>query len=305
MGGHAPVTAASTPLAGLTTMRVGGPAARLVTTTSREEIISAVQAADEAGEPVLLLSGGSNLVVADAGFEGTVVRIASRGIQVSAAGEYIQLRVAAGHRWDDLVAEAVASGWSGIEALSGIPGATGATPMQNVGAYGQDVSQTITQVHTWDRLLRRPQVFQASACRFGYRTSRFKQEQLPGRSGEPGPRGPRHVVLEVVFQLAVGVESASIGYADLARQVGAALGDRVPLALAREGVLAQRRARGMVLDDADHDTWSCGSFFTNPTLGEQEFTAMAARVRRRCGPCLLYTSPSPRDGLLSRMPSSA
>lgn len=274
----------TTNLAELTTMRVGGPATQLVTADNVEAIIDAVRAADEAAEPLLVLSGGSNLVVADGGFEGTVVRIASRGVQIESASACAgaTLRVAAGEPWDNVVAQAVEQGWSGIEALSGIPGAAGATPVQNVGAYGQEVAQTIAQVRTWDRAQDRVRTFAAADCRFSYRTSRFKSEQLGVAGAVPG--GPRYVVLEVVFQLALSTYGQPIGYADLARQLGVSIGDRVPLPTAREGVLAQRRLRGMVLDDADHDTWSCGSFFTNPVLDRADFAALADRASRRLGP---------------------
>lgn len=281
----------TTDLARLTTMRVGGPAGRLVTADSADAVVEAVRTADTAGEPLLVLSGGSNLVIADEGFPGTVVRIVSRGAAVESASACagVSLRVAAGHPWDALVAQAVDQGWSGIEALSGIPGASGATPVQNVGAYGQEVAQTIAQVRTWDRAEGRVRTFAATDCGFGYRTSRFKTEQL----GSPGavPGGPRYVVLDVVFQLELNSSSQPIGYADLARQLGVAVGERVPLAAAREGVLAQRRQRGMVLDDADPDTWSCGSFFTNPVLDEAGYAALAERVASRRGP---DEAPPPR-----------
>lgn len=273
----------TTTLADLTTMRVGGPAGRLVTAESADAVVDAVRAADEAGEPLLVLSGGSNLVVADAGFPGTVVRVVSRGAAPESASACagVTLRVAAGEPWDELVAEAVGHGWSGIEALSGIPGAAGATPVQNVGAYGQEVAHTIAQVRTWDRRDRRVRTFTAAECGFGYRVSRFKAEQLGPHGSVPG--GPRYVVMEVVFQLERNRLSQPIGYADLARQLGVAVGERVPLADAREGVLAQRRQRGMVLDDADHDTWCCGSFFTNPVLDHDGYAALADRVARRLG----------------------
>ncbi len=274
----------SATLAEMTTMRVGGPAARLVTADGVEEIIEAVRQADEAGEPLLVLSGGSNLVVADAGFDGTVVRLASRGVRVESASACagVTVRVAAGQPWDDLVVQAVEHGWSGIEALSGIPGAAGATPVQNVGAYGQEVAQTIAQVRTWDRARHRVRTFAAADCGFGYRTSRFKTDQLGPHGGVPG--GPRYVVLDVVFQLELNPLSQPIGYADLAGQLDAAVGERVPLARARHGVLEQRRSRGMVLDEDDHDTWSCGSFFTNPVLDDAAFAALTGRVTGRLGP---------------------
>lgn len=268
---------ASTSLAELTTIRVGGPAKRLVTASTAQEIIDAVQAADEAGERLLIVSGGSNLLIADEGFDGTVVRIASRGIDVESADlcSGATVRVAAGEPWDDLVAHAVSQGWAGIEALSGIPGLTGATPIQNVGAYGQDVSQTIARVRTWDRQERRVRTFAASDCGFTYRHSLFK-ETMDGAS-------PRYVVLDVTYQFELADLSRPLAYADLARGLDVDLGARVPLAEAREAVLEQRRRRGMVLDAVDHDTWSCGSFFTNPILEAVEMERLAKRVEQQLG----------------------
>ncbi len=241
-----------------TTLRLGGPAARWVTATSEAEVIDAVAAADAAGEPVLVLGGGSNLVVADEGFPGVVVEVATSGVQDDAEDDAscggVLVTVAAGENWDDVVGSAVARGWVGIEALSGIPGAVGATPIQNVGAYGQEVSQTVASVRVWDRTLRGVRTFANADCGFGYRHSRFK--------ADPG----RHVVLEVTFQLAQGSLGAPIAYAELARVLGVEVGDRVPVAEVREAVLGLRRGKGMVLDPADHDTWSAGSFFTNPVI---------------------------------------
>lgn len=260
------------PLSGLTTMRVGGPAARLVTVETPDEVVDAVREVDDADEPLLVLSGGSNLVVADDGFAGTVVRIATRGITVESADSCggVMVRVAAGEGWDDVVARAVDEGWAGVEALSGIPGLTGATPVQNVGAYGQDVSQTIAQVRTWDREAQQVTTFANADCRFTYRHSRFKGTG-------------RYVVLDVLFQFELADLSRPVGYADLATGLGVELGARVPLAEARQAVLEQRRKRGMVLDPADHDTWSCGSFFTNPILTADEFDVFAERAAERLG----------------------
>jgi UDP-N-acetylmuramate dehydrogenase len=168
------------------------------------------------------------------------------------------VRVAAGQVWDDVVARAVAEGWTGVEALSGIPGSTGATPVQNVGAYGQEVAETIHTVRTWDRLEGRIRTIAGPDCGFAYRSSRFKAERFRA--------GPRYVVLDVTFQFGVGDLSAPVRYAELASALGVGLGDRVPLAAAREAVLRLRARKGMVLDAADHDTWSAGSFFTNPVL---------------------------------------
>jgi UDP-N-acetylmuramate dehydrogenase len=249
-----------TRLAELTTLRVGGPAAHIVTASTTDSVIDAVSHCDSRGEPVLLLGGGSNLLVADDGFDGTVVRVATRGIEVESAdscgGAFV--RVAAGESWDGFVAEAVRRCWAGVEALSGIPGSTGATPVQNVGAYGQEVSQTVATVRSWDRQQSRVRTLTAADCEFGYRHSRFKEERHRG--------GPRFVILEVTYQLLLADLSTPVRYAELARALGIELGARTRLADVREAVLGLRRAKGMVLDDADHDTWSAGSFFTNPLL---------------------------------------
>ncbi len=254
-------------LADHTTLRVGGPAAELVLATTEAELIAAVRDADVAGTPVLVLGGGSNLLIADEGFDGRVVKIDTRGVEADsddpddlACLGAVTLTVAAGEPWDDVVARCVASGWVGVEALSGIPGLSGATPIQNVGAYGQEVAQTIARVRTWDRREGALRTFAAADCGFGYRTSRFKEE--PGR----------YVVLDVAFLLRQGTLGAPIGYAELAGRLGVGLGERAVLADVREAVLELRRAKGMVLDaesERDHDTWSAGSFFTNPVVAPE------------------------------------
>lgn len=237
-----------------TTLRLGGPADEWVTVTTEADLADAL-ATDL---PVLVLGGGSNLVVADEGFRGRVVEIATRGItpdvEDGASCGGVMVTVAAGEPWDDFVAHAVERGWAGVEALSGIPGSVGATPIQNVGAYGQEVSQTIASVRVWDRTLRGVRTFANADCGFGYRTSRFK--------ADPG----RHVVLSVTFQLRPGSLGGPIAYAELARTLGVGLGERAPLADVRRAVLALRAGKGMVLDAGDHDTWSAGSFFTNPVV---------------------------------------
>ncbi|EWT02991.1 UDP-N-acetylenolpyruvoylglucosamine reductase [Intrasporangium oryzae NRRL B-24470] len=266
------------PLSTLTTMRVGGPAARVVTVETTDELVDAVREVDDADEPLLVVSGGSNLVVSDAGFAGTVVRVATSGItpeSADACGGAV-VRVAAGEVWDDVVARAVDEGWAGVEGLSGIPGLTGATPLQNVGAYGQDVSQTIAQVRTWDREEQAVKTFFNADCRFTYRHSRFKGTD-------------RYVVLDVLFQFELADLCRPIAYAALADGLGVDLGARVPLSDAREAVLEQRRRRGMVLDVDDPDTWSCGSFFTNPILTRDEFDAFAERAAQRLG----FDAPTP------------
>jgi len=248
-----------------TTLHLGGPARAYLEATTEAELVAAVDAADRAGEPVLVLGGGSNVVVADEGFAGTVVKVATRGVSTDTDGAAdpscggVLVTVAAGETWDDLVATAVERGWVGIEALSGIPGSVGATPIQNVGAYGQEVSQTIARVRVYDRVLRGVRTFTAEECRFGYRTSRFKADRLDAVGG-------RHVVLEVTFQLRVGDLSAPVAYTELARTLGVEVGQRAPLADVRAAVLGLRGGKGMVVDEADHDTWSAGSFFTNPVV---------------------------------------
>lgn len=282
------------PLAELTTMRVGGPPRRLVTATTEAEVVEAVREVDEAGAPLLVVGGGSNLLVADEGFPGTVVLVRTTGVDVMSGsygdGDGVSVTVAAGETWDDVVARAVEEGWSGIEALSGIPGATGATPVQNVGAYGQEVAQTITQVRVWDRLEQRVRRLFPGDLRFSYRHSVLK-DSIVGPDAPAGAVTPRHVVLSVTFSLRLSELSQPIGYAALADGLGVDLGARVPLVDAREAVLQQRRNRGMVLEAADHDTWSCGSFFTNPILTRRQMAA----VRERAGERLGSDGPTPPE----------
>ncbi len=248
-----------------TTLRLGGPAREFVVASTEGELIAAVEDADAAGIPVLLLAGGSNLVVADQGFDGRVVKVATRGIHADADDPddlaclgAVTLTVAAGENWDAFARHAVDSGWVGFEALVGVPGSVGATPVQNVGAYGQEVAQTIARVRTWDRVERTQRTFAAVECGFGYRTSRFKEE--PGR----------YVVLEVTFLVRQGTLSTPIAYAELARTCGVEIGGRVPMTEVRDAVLALRAGKGMVLDADDHDTWSAGSFFTNPIVSPEQ-----------------------------------
>ncbi len=246
-------------LADLTTLRLGGPAGELVEALDEATLVEAVRTADEDRTPLLLVGGGSNLVVADEGFPGRVVVVGNRGTRVEAdlcGGAYVEF--GAGEGWDDVVAAAVANRWIGVEALSGIPGTTGATPIQNVGAYGQEVAQTIARVKTWDRAENQVRSFAASECGFGYRTSRFKEDP------------DRYVVLSTTFQFGLGDLGAPVQYSELADALGIATGERAPAAEVRAAVLALRRGKGMVLDPADHDTWSTGSFFTNPVLPAEE-----------------------------------
>ncbi|MDP9694196.1 UNVERIFIED_ORG: UDP-N-acetylmuramate dehydrogenase [Arthrobacter globiformis] len=247
-------------LSDLTTAAVGGPAGKYVEARTEAEIIEAVRAADAVGEQLLIIGGGSNLLISDDGFPGTVLKIASEGFTVNAEDSCggVSVVVQAGHNWDALVQHAVLHAWSGIEALSGIPGATGATPVQNVGAYGADVSQTIAAVRTWDRERNAVKTFTSSELKFGYRDSILKQTTVNG--------SPRYVVLTVEFQLPLGRMSAPIRYAELARVLGVEQGKRAYSNDVRREVLRLRASKGMVLDPADRDTYSTGSFFTNPIV---------------------------------------
>ncbi len=247
-------------LSSLTTSAVGGPAGTFIEARTEAEIIDAVHSADAAGEQVLIISGGSNLLVSDDGFPGTVIKIASEGFTVNAEDSCggVAVVVQAGHNWDKLVEHAVRHAWSGIEALSGIPGSTGATPVQNVGAYGAEVSQTIAAVRTWDRQRNAVQTFTNSELKFGYRDSILKQTTVNG--------SPRYVVLTVEFQLPLGRMSAPIRYAELARALGVEGGKRAYANDVRREGLRLRGSKGMVWDAADRDTSSTGSFFTNPIV---------------------------------------
>lgn len=251
------------PLASLTTSRVGGPARRYLNAESEDELIGAVRAADEAGEPLLIVGGGSNLLISDAGFDGVVVHVATRGLDLGARPDgSVVLRAEAGHPWDELVAYSLREGCSGLEALSGIPGLAGATPVQNVGAYGADVSQSITGVRAWDRHSRSIVSFTNQDLSFGYRDSVLKRSTVNG--------SPRYVVLSVEFGLARGTQSAPVRYAELARALGVAPGERAAAEDVRREVLRLRAGKGMVLDARDPDTFSTGSFFTNPVVTAAE-----------------------------------
>lgn len=256
------------PLAPLTTFRLGGPAGRLLTATTDTEVIAAVREADDSGTPLLVIGGGSNLVIGDKGFDGTALRIATKGFALSGT----TLELAAGEVWTDAVARTVEAGLAGIECLAGIPGSAGATPIQNVGAYGQEVSSVITEVVAYDRHTRETVTLPNEACGFSYRHSRFKAEP------------DRYVVLRVRFGLEdAGGRSAPLRYPETARAMGVEQGDRVPLASAGETVLRLRAGKGMVLDPEDHDTWSAGSFFTNPILDEAQHAAFLDRAAERLG----------------------
>jgi len=249
--------AVDAPLAPLTTLRLGGPAKRLVSVATEAELVEAV---GEADEPLLLLAGGSNLVLPDAGWPGVVVRIETRGIERDGA----VLDVQAGEPWDDLVAATVEEGLAGFECLSGIPGSVGATPIQNVGAYGQEVAETVQSVRVLDRATGTIQELAPAACGFAYRSSALK-------------RTDRWVVLAVTFALRRARTSQPLRYTELARALDLEPGACAPLREVREAVLALRRGKGMVLDSADPDTISAGSFFMNPILDPDTVAALRPR----------------------------
>jgi UDP-N-acetylmuramate dehydrogenase len=258
------------PLAELTTLGVGGPARRLVSAETSDEVVAAMGEADRGGSPVLVLAGGSNLVLTDAGLDGTVVRIATTGGSVERSAGSALVSVAAGEPWDAVVARCVADGLAGIECLSGIPGSTGATPIQNVGAYGQEVAETIVAVRAWDRREGQRVELGPDECGFGYRTSAFKGAE-------------RYVVLEVVFELEPAAVGRPIRYPELARALGVEVGARAPLGEVRKAVLTLRRSKGMVIDPDDPDSVSAGSFFTNPVLDAARFELFERRVAELLG----------------------
>lgn len=240
-------------LADHTTLRLGGPATAFTVAETEAQVAEAVSVADSRATPVLVLGGGSNLVVADDGFDGLVVRIANRGVRFEAAGDHVVVRAAAGEVWDDVVVAALHEGLAGLECLSGIPGLVGATPIQNVGAYGAEIADVVRCVRAFDRVGRAMTTLDPAACGFGYRTSALKGTN-------------RYVVLEVEIFLTRSNNSAAVRYAELATRLDIALGAPAPVNDVRAAVLALRAGKGMLLDPADPDAVSAGSFFTNPVL---------------------------------------
>ena len=268
-------------LADYTTLGLGGRARSFVSAATEAELIDAVKAADAAAEPVLLIGGGSNLVISDEGFPGTVIHVNTRGIGYAATARRpsaptagaVDVTVAAGEDWDDVVAATVAEGLAGLESLSGIPGRAGATPIQNVGAYGREVAEVITQVRVYDRRDDQILVLGNEDCSFAYRTSLFKST------------GARYVVLDVTFRLARQALSLPVKYAELAAELGVALGEGAGVGEVRSAVLKIRARKGMVLSPGDPDTRSAGSFFTNPIITAADFAAVeAAAAARAAGP---------------------
>ncbi|MEI6404986.1 MAG: UDP-N-acetylmuramate dehydrogenase [Actinomycetes bacterium] len=241
-------------LADFTTLHVGGVPRSMTCAQSESEIIDAVRDADAQGRRILILGGGSNIIAADE-LELDVIQICTTGFEndpSACAGAWVTVQ--AGHNWEEFVAQAVANEWTGVEALSGIPGTVGATPIQNVGAYGQQVSDSIAQVRAWNRETQEVDTLFADSCEFSYRSSIFKLHP------------ERWVILSVTFQLKLGTLSSPVQFDELARELGVELGARVPMVDVRHAVLALRRRKGMVVDPTDHDTWSTGSCFLNPRV---------------------------------------
>lgn len=239
-----------------TSLRVGGPAQNFVEVGTESEIIAAIEAAGDS--PILIIGGGTNILVADTGFAGTVIRITSNSIESEIdACSGATLTIGAGEDWDEFVATTLERGFAGLETLSGIPGTVGAAPIQNIGAYGHEVSEFITRVRTYDRQKRAVKTFTNSECEFSYRNSHFK--------AHPG----RYVVLDVQFNLRKGEFTTAITYAELAKKLGIEVGEKAPVHATRKAVLELRAAKGMLLNPSDKDSWSAGSFFTNPIVSQE------------------------------------
>ncbi len=276
-------------LADFTTLGLGGPAKTFVSASGEDTLTAAVRSADAAREPVLVLGGGSNLVIADAGFDGTVIHVNTRGVSYAPAQDspdHVDVTVAAGEDWDDVVAATIAEGLAGLECLSGIPGRAGGTPVQNVGAYGHEVAEVIAQVRVYDRQEDRIKTIPNDLCTFAYRTSLFKSgrpESVVSWADGPaaGVPQPRHVVLDVTFRLARQSLSTPVTYEELAGELGVTMGEQAGAGEVRSAVLKIRARKGMVLNPGDPDTRSAGSFFTNPVLTAGEFARVQAAAAGR------------------------
>ena len=245
-------------LSNFTTLKVGGPAQKIVHAHTEDELVEFVKAADKAGEQVLILGGGSNLLISDAGFAGTVIRVESKGNALdydACSGGMIE--VSAGEDWDKFVALTIEKGFADLESLSGIPGTIGGAPIQNIGAYGHEVSETIARVKAYDRTKGEISTFTNEQCRFSYRNSVFKAE------------AGRYVILNVAFQLRKGEQSLPITYAELAKFLSINIGDRAPVVEVRKAVLQLRGRKGMLIDAGDVNSNSAGSFFVNPILNKE------------------------------------
>ncbi len=244
-----------------TSLRVGGPAKSIINVSTEAEIVAAIEAAGDS--PVLIIGGGSNVLIADSGFEGTVIHIANNQAESEVdACSGATLTIGAGENWDDFVAATISRGFAGLETLSGIPGTVGAAPIQNIGAYGHEVSEFITRVRTYDREAKAIKTFTNSECEFEYRNSIFKR--TPGR----------YIVLSVQFQIRRGEISTAITYAELANKLGIEVGEKAPVIDTRKAVMELRAAKGMLLNPNDKDSWSAGSFFTNPIISSEIAAAL-------------------------------
>jgi len=255
-------------LSSFTTLRVGGPARKIVHAHSEAELIEFVKAADSAKEPILILGGGSNLLISDAGFAGTVIRVESKGNTLdydACSGGMIE--VSAGEDWDKFVEISIEKGFADLESLSGIPGTVGGAPIQNIGAYGHEVSETIARVKTYDRSKGEVKTFTNTECKFSYRNSIFKEQ--PGK----------YVILSVTFQLRKGAQSLPITYAELAKQLSVNIGDRVEVIKVREAVLKLRASKGMLIN-LENEISSAGSFFVNPILSKSVAEKLPADAPR-------------------------
>ena len=256
-------------LSNFTTLKVGGPAQKIVHAHTEDELVEFVKAADKAGEQVLILGGGSNLLISDAGFAGTVIRVESKGNALdydACSGGMIE--VSAGEDWDKFVALTIEKGFADLESLSGIPGTIGGAPIQNIGAYGHEVSETIARVKAYDRTKGEITTFTNEQCRFSYRNSVFKAE------------AGRYVILNVTFQLRKGEQSLPITYAELAKFLSVNIGDRAPVVEVRKAVLQLRGRKGMLIDAGDVNSNSAGSFFVNPILNKEIADKLPAEAPR-------------------------
>ena len=250
-----------TELSKYTSFHVGGPAKKILQVSTEAEIIAAIESAGDS--PILILGGGTNVLVSDSGFEGTVIRISNNSVQAEVdACSGATLTIGAGENWDELVLTSINNGFAGLETLSGIPGTVGAAPIQNIGAYGHEVSEFITRVRTYDRVSKEIKTFTNRECEFSYRSSHFK--------AHPG----RYVVLEVQFQIRRGEMSDPITYIELSKKLGVDMGDKAPVVDVRAAVLELRAIKGMLLTPQDKDSWSAGSFFTNPIISQQAADAL-------------------------------
>ncbi len=239
-----------------TSLRVGGPAQQLVEVGTESEIIAAIEAAGNS--PILIMGSGTNLLIADSGFNGVVIRITNNSLQAEVdACSGATLTIGAGENWDDFVATTIERGFAGLETLSGIPGTVGAAPIQNIGAYGHEVSEFITRVRTYDRQKKAIKTFTNRECEFEYRNSHFKSH--PGR----------YVVLDVQFNLRQGEQTTAITYSELATKLGISVGEKASIIATRKAVLELRAQKGMLLNPDDKDSWSAGSFFTNPIISQE------------------------------------